>query len=101
MNIYVVFQVWRPHFFVLSNNRLDWTAEQTDSEDKEDDESCNEEEPENEGVNLKLFFSSGATFFYYRQLHVNYSEIQISTTAVWTSTPVSQIRNFRLQNCKL
>ena len=35
---------------MLSNNRLDWTAEQTDSEDREEDE----EQPENEGVHFDL-----------------------------------------------
>ena len=46
-------QAWRPHFFVLSNNRLDWTAEQTDSEDKEDDEDQSEEE-QSEDEEVKL-----------------------------------------------
>ncbi len=35
---------------MLSNNRLDWTAEQTDSEDREEDE----EQPENEEVHFDL-----------------------------------------------
>jgi hypothetical protein len=42
---------------VLSKNRLDWTAEQTDSEDKEDDDSFSEGQPENEEVNF--FFPTG------------------------------------------
>ncbi|CAB4039736.1 1-phosphatidylinositol 4,5-bisphosphate phosphodiesterase gamma-1, partial [Paramuricea clavata] len=52
-------KIWRPHFFVLSNNRLDWTAEQTDSEDKEDDEDQSEEEQseDEESPNEELHFS--------------------------------------------
>lgn len=31
---------------MLSNNRLDWTEEQTDSEDREDDDNYSDEQPE-------------------------------------------------------
>ena len=31
-------KVWRPHFFVLNPTKLVWSAEQTDSEETEDEE---------------------------------------------------------------
>ncbi|XP_046842493.1 1-phosphatidylinositol 4,5-bisphosphate phosphodiesterase gamma-1-like isoform X2 [Xenia sp. Carnegie-2017] len=48
-------KVWRPHFFVLSNNRLDWTEEQTESRD--DDDSFNEDQSVDENTNEELHFS--------------------------------------------
>ncbi|XP_028391934.1 1-phosphatidylinositol 4,5-bisphosphate phosphodiesterase gamma-1-like [Dendronephthya gigantea] len=52
-------KIWRPHFFVLSNNRLDWTEEQTDSEDQDDDENSYEEQPEEDEASYFALFHRG------------------------------------------